>query len=221
MSKSKTILVASFAIIVIGIFVVANLDFQGISDEPEEYDPDQYSNDRVEVTDESNTDNDSSNLESNEQEIPYVNGNGDLKIGEMSEEELVNYYESTLESLTIGEQKISVGEWDIRESDGRLFIEAESPTEEALEQIFTMYDNGNIEPIREWGKEVAQLTKEIESYYNQPWFVDAGGNCMSVYPKSLPNSILSGYAGSCGYSIPVLDGDSEDGFYLMVEEKLN
>jgi hypothetical protein len=141
------------------------------------------------------------------------------------EQVVLDQYAKKLSSIQIinGNEKISLGKWTIREVDGELYIEANNIPQKSLKRIFAMYDTKNIKldtryikPLEIWAEKVLNEIEELTKIVNKPWFIEVGNNCVAEYPKTLPTDLIVGYSGSCGYSIPVLTGSSEEASLLLL-----
>lgn len=123
-------------------------------------------------------------------------------------------------SLDVEGLNISVGEWEIQEANGSLIVGANSIPEKDLEKIFSLYDSRNFKPLKDWAKEVFYIVSELGEEKNMDWSIFVGNNCTAPYPKTLPLDLITGYSGSCGYSIPVLSGNNEENYTLVLNEKV-
>jgi len=159
----------------------------------------------------------------------YINRDGRVKYETPSkaklEQVVLDQYAKKLSSIQIinGNEKISLGKWTIREIDGMLYIEANSIPQKSLKRIFAIYDTMNIKrdgryikPLEIWAEKVLNEIEKLTKIVNKPWSIDVGNNCVAEYPKTLPTDLIVGYSGSCGYSIPVLTGSSEEASLLLL-----
>ncbi len=130
--------------------------------------------------------------------------------------------------ITIGElnklaihadgRDISLGEWKIRNNDGTLLFLADAIPSDNLERIFALYDQDNLAPIKKWSVEVMHIVHELEKQMPLDWSISVGNNCVSEYPVTLPDAVLQGYSGSCGYSIPILNASDWNDMTLFSDE---
>ncbi|WP_066067117.1 YARHG domain-containing protein [Neobacillus soli] len=111
---------------------------------------------------------------------------------------------------------ISVGEWEVSNENGKLSLGATSIPSKSLARIFALYDAGNINSLKTWAKEVYYIAEDLSQELDADWSIEAGNNCVSEHPASLPSSDLMAYSGSCGYSIPVLSGTDKDDLSLII-----
>ncbi|WP_273851780.1 YARHG domain-containing protein [Guptibacillus spartinae] len=123
-------------------------------------------------------------------------------------------------SIHANGRDISLGEWEITKNDGKLLIQADKIPPANLEHIFTLYDQQNLSPIKKWSVEVLQVAYELEKRMQVDWNISVGNDCVAQYPKTLPPAVISGYSGSCGYSIPVLEASNWGEMTLFVDEKM-
>jgi len=127
-------------------------------------------------------------------------------------------YINRLEQLKIydGSRRLSVGSWDITQSDGVINLTANNISPQNLQLIFNLYDRGDISPIRDWAIKVANIADEVAMSKNTSWYIYVGDQCVAQYPHSLSNDDLMYYSGSCGVSIPVLEGNSKDDLAIVI-----
>ncbi|MFF3024626.1 YARHG domain-containing protein [Gottfriedia sp. NPDC057948] len=127
-------------------------------------------------------------------------------------------YKAQLEQLKIyaGSRSLSVGSWDITQIDGVINLTANNISPQNLQSIFNLYDSGNISPIRDWAIKVANIADEVAMSKNTSWYIYVGDQCVVQYPKTLSNDDLAYYSGSCGVSIPVLEGNSKDDLAIVI-----
>ncbi|WP_286133866.1 YARHG domain-containing protein [Bacillus sp. AFS053548] len=127
-------------------------------------------------------------------------------------------YINRLEQLKIydGSKSLSVGSWDITQSDGVINLTANNISLQNLQLIFNLYDSGEISPIRDWAIKVANIADEIAMSKNTSWYIYVGDQCVAQYPHTLSNDDLMYYSGSCGVSIPVLEGNSKDDLAIVI-----
>jgi hypothetical protein len=131
-------------------------------------------------------------------------------------------YLKKLNSLVIqnGSQSIKVDEWNITSNNGKLNVVADNISSENLESIFTLYDTGNIEPLKSWAKQVYLIVDELAEKLDGNWSIHIGKNCVEQYPKSISSEDLLSYSGKCGYSIPVLSGSSKENLTLILHDQV-
>ncbi|MGG0174877.1 YARHG domain-containing protein [Gottfriedia acidiceleris] len=127
-------------------------------------------------------------------------------------------YINRLEQLKIydGSRSLSVGSWDITQSDGVINLTANNISPQNLQLIFNLYDSGDISPIRDWAIKVANIADEVAMAKNTSWYILVGNECVAQYPHTLSNEDLMYYSGSCGLSIPVLEGNSKDDLAIVI-----
>jgi len=65
---------------------------------------------------------------------------------------------------------------------------------------------------------VYAAAEEIADSNHTSYVVRVGNECTGQYPRTLPNSLLINYSGSCGYSIPVLNGTNKADFTLVLTQ---
>ena len=135
---------------------------------------------------------------------------------EPTEDELVALYTDKLNELKIEPQGVSTGEWSISVDEEGLGVTAEQ-SEEVLLNIYGVYDEGGIDSLLDWAKEVYAIVDELSSKVDRPFHIGLNPNCVAPYPKTINNETLMGWSGSCGYSIPILDGASKEDFSLLVD----
>lgn len=127
-------------------------------------------------------------------------------------------YINRLEQLKIndGNRSLSVGSWNITQSDGAINLTANNISSQNLQLIFNLYDSGNISPIRDWAIKVANIADEVAMSKNTSWYILVGNQCVAQYPHTLSKEDLMYYSGSCGISIPVLEGNSKDDLAIVI-----
>ncbi|WP_273831872.1 YARHG domain-containing protein [Guptibacillus sedimenti] len=123
-------------------------------------------------------------------------------------------------SIHANGREISLGQWDITKNNGKYLIQANDIPSANLEHIFTLYDQQNLAPIKKWSIEVLQVVYELEKQMQVEWNISVGNDCVAQYPLTLPPDVISGYSGSCGYSIPVLDASNWGEMTLFIDEKM-
>ena len=123
-------------------------------------------------------------------------------------------------SIHANGREISLGEWEITKNNGKLIIQANDIPPANLEHIFTLYDQQNLAPIKKWSIEVLQVAYELEKQMQVDWNISVGNECVAQYPLTLPLAVISGYSGSCGYSIPVLEASNWGEMTLFINEKM-
>lgn len=117
--------------------------------------------------------------------------------------------------ITYQSQVYDLGEWELTEINGKLYMTAEEIPNDSLQQIFSLYDRGHLAPLKTWAKEVYAVAEEISSNQNMPVAIEVGNQCSPHAPTTLPISVVNNYSGSCGYSIPVLNGEEQSDYTLM------
>jgi len=135
-----------------------------------------------------------------------------------SEQSIINYYTAKLNNLRIftSGRDISVGEWSVnRQGEGVVLSASEIPSRD-LARIFDLFDNGNLLPLKTWAKEVYAIAQALSQELDEDWLIAVGNNCVGEYPVTLPQSDLINYSGSCGYSIPVLEGTNKENLRLVM-----
>lgn len=144
------------------------------------------------------------------------------KIANNDEEVMLERYTKQLERLRIVSegQDITVGDWDINHNNNTLYFEAKNIPSEDLESIFSLYDDGDIDPTNTWAKEVVSIVEELAGELHTDWNIEVGNNCVTQYPNKFSSSDLMDYSGSCGYSIPVLTGSDKASLALIVNEEV-
>ncbi|PGL66762.1 YARHG domain-containing protein [Bacillus sp. AFS055030] len=127
-------------------------------------------------------------------------------------------YINRLEQLKIynGSRSLSVGSWDITQIDGVINLTANHISPENLQLLFNLYDSGDISPIRDWAIKVANIADEVAMANNTSWHIYVGNECVAQYPHTLSNEDLMYYSGSCGLSIPVLEGSSKNDLAIVI-----
>ncbi|MFD4707944.1 YARHG domain-containing protein [Gottfriedia sp. NPDC058432] len=127
-------------------------------------------------------------------------------------------YKAQLEQLKIyaGSRSLSVGSWDITQIDGVIHLTANNISPQNLQSIFNLYDSGNISPIRNWAIKVANIADEVAMSKNTSWYIYVGDQCVAQYPQTLSSDDLMYYSGSCGVSIPVLEGNSKSDLAIVI-----
>jgi YARHG domain len=123
-------------------------------------------------------------------------------------------------SIHANGRDIALGEWDITKNDGKLLIQADEIPSANLEHIFTLYDQQNLAPIKKWSIEVLHIAQALEKQMQVDWNINVGNECVGQYPLTLPPAVISGYYGSCGYSIPVLEASNWGEMTLFIDEKM-
>ncbi|TKD70708.1 YARHG domain-containing protein [Pseudalkalibacillus hwajinpoensis] len=123
-------------------------------------------------------------------------------------------------SIHANGRDISLGEWSIRNINGKLIIQADAIPSDNLDRIFTLYDQNNLTPIKKWSVEVLHVVHELEKQLQLDWSISVGNTCVPQYPVTLPSAVLSGYYGSCGYSIPILEAYDWNDITLFVDENV-
>ncbi|WP_165998497.1 YARHG domain-containing protein [Bacillus sp. Cs-700] len=123
-------------------------------------------------------------------------------------------------SIHANGREISLGQWEITKNDGKLLIQANDIPPANLEHIFTLYDQQNLSSIKKWSIQVLQVAYELEKQMQVDWNISVGNECVAQYPLTLPPDVISGYSGSCGYSIPVLEASNWGKMTLFIDEKM-
>jgi hypothetical protein len=139
-----------------------------------------------------------------------------------NEADIFESYTTKLNGLAVqnGSQSITVGDWNITNNNGTMIFEAKKIPSENLENIFNLYDAGNIEPLRTWAKEVFLIVDELAGKLDEDWNIQVGNNCSGLYPKSLSSSDIMDYSSACGYSVPVLTGSNKENLSLIIIENV-
>ena len=140
------------------------------------------------------------------------------KAGDVSSEGkgLESYIEQLEDiEITYQSQSYDLGEWELTEINGKLYMTAEEIPNDSLQQIFSLYDRGHLAPLKTWAKEVFAVAEEISLNQSLPVAIEVGNQCSPLVPTTLPLSVINNYSGSCGYSIPVLNGEEQSDFVLM------
>ncbi|MEH7514100.1 YARHG domain-containing protein [Gottfriedia acidiceleris] len=127
-------------------------------------------------------------------------------------------YKDQLEQLKIyyGSRSLSVGSWDITQSDGVINLTANNISLQNLQSIYNLYDSGDISPIRDWAIKVANIADVIAISKNTSWHIYVGDQCVAQYPHTFSNDDIMYYSGSCGVSIPVLEGNSKNDLAIVI-----
>ena len=131
-------------------------------------------------------------------------------------------FESQLEELQIYSsdgQAYRIGDWTIEEEEnGDLSIWASQIPSNVLQEIFAMYDRKEIDPLQLWAKVVYGVAEEISTESNRDFKLYVGNICVGEFPETLPSEDRMFHSGSCGYSIPVLEGTGKEDLTLIVTE---
>ncbi|MBV7507658.1 YARHG domain-containing protein [Bacillus sp. sid0103] len=135
-----------------------------------------------------------------------------------SEESIIRFYTNKLNNLRIftSGRELSVGEWSVTHQDGSVLLSASAIPSRDLARIFGLFDEGNLLPLKTWAKEVYQIADTLSKELHADWVIGVGNNCVGEYPVTLPQSDILNFSGSCGYSIPVLEGSSKDNLTLVM-----
>lgn len=139
-----------------------------------------------------------------------------------NEQTIMNDYINKLNGLSIHstDNNLSVGEWNISERNGTLFLEATSIPSQDLAGIFELYDAGDLDPLQSWAKDVYNIAEELSRKLNKEWNIDVGNSCVGIYPAALSSADITQYSGSCGYSVPVLAGDDKGNLSLIINNSV-
>lgn len=156
---------------------------------------------------------------SNNNEEKETNKESSSEDEDAGESDILADYERKLEKLEIT-GATTVDDWDIELLNGTLFLSAKNIQDDNLNEIFSMFDSGNLEPLRLWAIEVSVLAELLAKEVNADWSVQVGNDCTGMYPSTLSQSDLSAYSGSCGYSVPVLTGYDKDSLTLFINHKV-
>ncbi|MCM3568994.1 YARHG domain-containing protein [Neobacillus mesonae] len=133
-----------------------------------------------------------------------------------SEKAVIKRYTEKLNALRI-QGDLSVGEWKITKENDQLLLAANAIPSKNLARMFDLYDSGNMTPLKNWAKDVFYIAEDLSKETGADWEIKVGNNCVAEHPQTLSDSDLSFYSGSCGYSIPVLSGTSEDDLSLIIQ----
>lgn len=136
----------------------------------------------------------------------------------MDEGAIIDKYIGKLNALNIHTPgtDLSLGEWNISNEDGTIFLSAKKIPSKDLAKIFELYDAGDIDPLKRWAKDVYYLAEDLSKELDADWGIDVGNECVGEYPATLPSADLINLSGSCGYSIPVLTGGSKENLSLII-----
>ncbi|MCP3032516.1 YARHG domain-containing protein [Halobacillus sp. A1] len=139
-----------------------------------------------------------------------------------SEDDLLIQTEEQLNQLQIDlpGRNISLGEWSITREDQMLYVEAHQIPAHELDNIFNLFDKDNLTPLENWAEDVFDTIDQLSIALEEEWHVYVGNSCTEEYPEQLPSEDLLYYSGSCGYSIPVLTGTSEEDYTLIIHERV-
>ncbi|MFQ3544424.1 YARHG domain-containing protein [Halobacillus rhizosphaerae] len=143
----------------------------------------------------------------------------DKQEGEEKPDDLISTYQERLADIKIisGEESYSLGDWQIQEAASGLVVTANKIPSEELQGIFSLYDDGDLEPLLRWAKQVYGAVEELADHQGLAFSIQAGNDCAKDYPKELPDSVVMEYSGSCGYSVPLLSGSDKESLALVVD----
>lgn len=135
---------------------------------------------------------------------------------------IVNDYKKKLANVSVkgSSGAFSIDSWEIEHDkvNGTLYISADRLGTPVANRFFTLYDKGEMSALKAWGKDVYRVSNELATRVNASLYISVGTECLGVYPYSMNSSVLVDYSGSCGYSIPILIGESKDNLVLFDEE---
>ena len=90
----------------------------------------------------------------------------DKQEGEEKPDDLISTYQERLADIKIisGEESYSLGDWKIQEAASGLVVTANKIPSEELQGIFSLYDDGDLEPLLRWAKQVYGAVKELADH---------------------------------------------------------
>ena len=135
---------------------------------------------------------------------------------------IVNDYKKKLANVSVkGSSGVfSVDSWEIEHDkvNGTLYISADRLGTPLANRFFTLYDKGEMSVLKAWGKDVYHVSSELATRLDASLYISVGTECLGAYPYAMDPSMLVDYSGSCGYSIPILIGETKDNLILFDDE---
>ncbi|MBN8235153.1 hypothetical protein JF544_07810 [Halobacillus kuroshimensis] len=113
-----------------------------------------------------------------------------------------------------------LGSWTLNKNTKGVELSIEYPDSNGVFTLYQLYDTNEYDVLRAWAQEVFYIAQEIEESTGTKTTISISTTCDHQVPETMfPSDILS-YSGSCGYSIPILYGDSIENLTLLLHTKV-
>ncbi|WP_412098045.1 zinc-ribbon domain-containing protein [Halobacillus litoralis] len=137
---------------------------------------------------------------------------------ENKEDPLVRYEEKLNNLADV--HPFGLGTWTLNKNAQEIELSIENPDSNGIFTLYQLYDTGEYDVLRAWAQEVFYIAQEIEESTGSKTSISISTTCDHQVPETMFPSDMLSYSGSCGYSLPILYGDTKENLTLLLHTKV-
>ncbi|SDO15379.1 zinc ribbon domain-containing protein [Halobacillus aidingensis] len=129
--------------------------------------------------------------------------------------ELFFLYEEELNQLS-NVHPYDLGDWKIEDNEDHIWIHLQDIKGDGLKELYRSYDAQEYETLRAWAQHIFYIAQEVQKETGIHTKFTIETMCDSLAPETMFSSNILETSGSCGYSIPILTGNTKEDLSLFL-----